>query len=85
MVDAKKLAKMSTIQMGIRVPLLLHEKLQERAQQENVSKTAVVLSALARDLDSLEDAPLSVRIAELERRVASLEAERVVSSQKDKG
>ena len=83
--DAKKLAKMSTIQMGIRVPLLLHEKLQERAQQENVSKTAVVLSALARYLDSLEDAPLSVRIAELERRVASLEAERVVSSQKDKG
>ena len=73
---------MATIQMGIRVPTLLHEKLKERAQREKISKTEVVLSALARYLDSLEDVPISVRIAELEQRVASLEAERVVSSQK---
>ncbi len=72
--DAEQLAKMSTIQMGIRVPSPLYEKLTERAVQVRASKTEVVLTALAQYLDSGKDAPLAVRVSELETKVEELQS-----------
>ncbi len=61
-------------QVGVRVPDLLHEKLAEHAAALNVSKSEVVLSALAQYLDSASDVPMAVRMAMLENRVSELEA-----------
>ena len=64
----------TTHQVGVRVPDLLHEKLAEHAAALNVSKSEVVLSALAQYLDSASDVPMAVRMAMLENRVSELEA-----------
>ncbi|MGB5596601.1 MAG: ribbon-helix-helix protein, CopG family [Crocosphaera sp.] len=42
----------TTHQVGVKVPTLLHEKLKEHAAALKVSKSEVVLSALAEYLDS---------------------------------
>ncbi|MEL4896243.1 CopG family transcriptional regulator [Crocosphaera sp. Alani8] len=63
-----------THQVGVKVPLLLHEKLAEHAATLNVSKSEVVLSALAQYLDSATDVPMAVRMAMLENRVSEIEA-----------
>ena len=61
-------------QVGVRVPDLLHEKLAEHAAAMKVSKSEVVLSALAQYLDSATDVPMAVRMAMLENRVSEIEA-----------
>ncbi len=65
----------TTHQVGVKVPTLLHEKLKEHAAALNVSKSEVVLSALAQYLDSASDVPMAVRMAMLENRVSEIEAE----------
>lgn len=64
---------MSTVQMGLRVPSHLYEKLAESADKANTSKTVVVLAALAQYLNSREDVPLTVRVSELEAKVERLQ------------
>lgn len=64
---------MSTIQVGIRIPSHLFQKLQERAVQVNASKTEVILSALADYLESTEDIPLTMRLLRLETQVGELQ------------
>ncbi|WP_013324629.1 hypothetical protein [Gloeothece verrucosa] len=63
----------NSIQMALRVPPSLFEKLKLHAQNVNVTKTEVVLSALAQYLNSTEDVPTSVKVAQLEKRVGELE------------
>ncbi|MEL4896109.1 CopG family transcriptional regulator [Crocosphaera sp. Alani8] len=64
----------TTHQVGVKVPTLLHEKLKEHAATLNVSKSEVVLSALAQYLDSASDVPMAVRMSLLEERMAAVEA-----------
>lgn len=64
---------MSTIQMGIRVPSHLYEKLLEKANETNSSKTVLVLTALAHYLNSTEDVPLAMRVSELETKMDQLQ------------
>ena len=64
----------TTHQVGVKVPLLLHEKLKEHAAALNVSKSEVVLSALAQYLDSASDVPMAVRMAAVEKRLTEVEA-----------
>ncbi len=64
----------TTHQVGVKVPLLLHEKLKEQAAALNVSKSEVVLSALAQYLDSASDVPMAVRMATVEKRLTEVEA-----------
>ena len=61
-------------QVGVRVPDLLHEKLAEHAAAMKVSKSEVVLSALAQYLDSASDVPMAVRMAAVEKRLTEVEA-----------
>lgn len=72
---------MSTVQMGIRVPSHLYEKLVASADQAKTSKTVVVLTALAQHLNSKEDVPLEVRVLELEAKVEHLQ--RFITQQTD--
>ncbi len=64
----------TTIQVGVKVPALIHDKLKEQATALSVSKSEVVLSALAQYQDSASDVPLAVRMAALEKRMAEVEA-----------
>lgn len=64
---------MSSIQVGLRVPPTLYKKLECHAEQIDASKTEIILTAIAQYLNSAEDAPLSVRVTELEKRVVRLE------------
>ena len=63
----------TTHQVGVRVPDRLHEKLAEHAAALKVSKSEVVLSALAQYLDSASDVPMAVRMAEVEKKVEHLQ------------
>ena len=61
-------------QIAVRMPPSLMEKLNSYVEKIGTSKTEVVVSAIALYLDCSEDVPLSQRVAEIERRVAELEA-----------
>ncbi len=74
---------MSSIQVGVRVPPHLHERLASHAESANTSKSEVIVSALAHYLGCTEDVPLSQRVAEIERRLGLLEAEVKGKSQVD--
>ncbi len=63
----------TTHQVGVKVPTLLHEKLKEHAAALKVSKSEVVLSALAEYLDSASDVPMAVRMAAVEKKVEHLQ------------
>lgn len=65
---------MPTVHVGIRVPFSLYEKLKTHAAQVSISKSEIILSALALYLDSTENVPLSVRMAELEKKVGEIES-----------
>lgn len=60
-------------QIAVRMPPSLMEKLNSYVEKIGTSKTEVVVSAIAKYLDCSEDVPLSQRMAELERRMATLE------------
>ena len=60
-------------QIAVRMPPSLMAKLNSYVEKIDTSKTEVVVSAIAKYLDCSEDMPLSQRMAELERRMATLE------------
>ncbi|ELR98087.1 hypothetical protein [Gloeocapsa sp. PCC 73106] len=64
---------MSSVSVGIRIPSNLYEKLINHAHKVDTSKSEIVISALAKYLDATEDVPLSVKVANLEKRVIALE------------
>lgn len=68
------LLAMGKPQIAIRIPSPLLEELNSYVERVGTSKTDVVVSAIARYLDCTENVPLSQRLAEVERRLAALEA-----------
>ena len=64
---------MSSVSVGVRIPSNLYEKLMAHANKVHVSKSEVVISALAHYLKSTEDIPLSERVANLEAKVEELQ------------
>ena len=64
---------MSSVSVGVRIPSNLYEKLMAHANKVHVSKSEVVISALAHYLKSAEDIPLSERVADLEAKVEELQ------------
>lgn len=61
-------------QIAVRVPPSLFSKLKRYVQQTGLSQTDVIVSALAKHLDSVEGVPMIQRILELEKRVDALES-----------
>ncbi|MGK7871765.1 MAG: DNA-binding domain-containing protein [Xenococcaceae cyanobacterium] len=66
---------MSRSQLAVRIPQFLNEKLNSYVARTGASKTEVVVGALAHYLECTSDLPLSQRMAELEAKVATLEAQ----------
>ena len=64
---------MFSVSVGVRIPSNLYEKLINHAHKINTSKSEVIISALANYLDITEDIPLSVKVANLEKRIVLLE------------
>ncbi len=65
---------MSKPQIAIRMPPDLLAELNNYVEKVGTSKTDVVVSAIAQYLGCAENVPLSQRMAEVEKRVAQLEA-----------
>ena len=63
-------------QITIRLEPSLLSELNQYVESTGSSKTEVVVSAIAQYLDCAEEVPLSQRMAELEKKVAKLEAEK---------
>ncbi len=66
---------MTKPQITIRLSPSLLNSLNQYVEETGTSKTDVVVSAIAQYLGCAESMPLSQRMAEVERRVAELEAE----------
>jgi hypothetical protein len=66
---------MARSQIAVRIPPPLLAELNQYVKQTGTSKTDVVVSAIAQDLGCADTVPLSQRMAEIERRVAAIEAE----------
>ncbi|MGK7953041.1 MAG: DNA-binding domain-containing protein [Xenococcaceae cyanobacterium] len=67
---------MSRVLIAVRIPASLQEKLKSYLDLTGATKTEVVVNALAEYLGCAEAIPLGERMAEFERRLAALEAER---------
>lgn len=65
---------MARPQIVIRIPPKIFEQLNTYIEQNGVSKTDVVLGALANYLGCAENLPLSQRVAQLEARMVQMEA-----------
>ena len=65
---------MNTVQLGIRIPANLNDHLTAFMEQTGISKTEVVVSALASYLGCTEEISLTDRMASLEAKMAQLEA-----------
>ncbi len=65
---------MARPQIVIRIPPKIFEQLNTYIEQTGVSKTDVVLGALANYLGCAENLPLSQRVAQLEARMVQMEA-----------
>jgi hypothetical protein len=65
---------MTKPQISIRISSPLLTELNQYVKQTGTSKTDVVVSAIAQYLGNAEAAPMSQRVAELERKFAELEA-----------
>lgn len=65
---------MSSVSVGVRIPSNLYEKLQAHTSKVDVSKSEVIITALAQYLGSTEEIPLSQRVTEIESKLAVLEA-----------
>jgi hypothetical protein len=64
---------MNTVQLGIRISSSLNQRLTTFMEQTGMSKTEVVVSALASYLGCTEEVPLIERVASLEAKVTVLE------------
>ncbi|MEH1904029.1 MAG: DNA-binding domain-containing protein [Nostoc sp.] len=60
---------MSNVSVGVQIPSSLYEKLLAHTSKVNVSKSEVVISALANYLGTTENVPLSQKVADLEVKV----------------
>ncbi len=69
---------MAKSQIAVRVPPSLLAELNQYVEKTGTSKTDVVVSAIAQYLGCAESVPLSQRMAEIERRMAKLEAKEKV-------
>ncbi|MDZ8068542.1 MAG: hypothetical protein RMY64_23410 [Nostoc sp. DedQUE08] len=67
---------MTSPQFSIRIPLDVEQRLMGYVKQNGMTKTKVMIDALAHYLGCAEDVPLTHRVTELEKRVSALEAER---------
>jgi hypothetical protein len=65
---------MSSVSVGVRIPSNLYDKLLAHTSKVHISKSDVVISALAYYLGSTENLPLSQRVADLEAQVEELRA-----------
>ncbi len=64
---------MPSVQVGLRLPPNLHEKMMDYAGQIGASKSEVIMSALVHYLEFAPDTPLTQRIDQLEQRMAEIE------------
>ena len=64
---------MSKAQMSIRMPYSMMTQLNDYAQYTGISKTEIVVRAIAQYLSCAENVPLSQRMAEVEKRLTVLE------------
>ena len=64
---------MNLIQIGVRSPSSLNDHLLDYMAQTGMSKTEVVISALASYMGCASEIPLKERMAHLEAKVAALE------------
>ena len=71
---------MSKSQLGLRIPTSLFNELDRYVEKTGTSKTEVVCSAIAEYLGCADSVPLSQRVADLERKMALLEAKDKVDS-----
>ena len=58
---------MSSVSVGVRIPSNLYQKLINHAHKIHTSKSEVIISALASYLNSVEEIPLSIKVADLEK------------------
>lgn len=65
---------MASSQFSIRIPPGLDEKVKEYAVVNHTTKSRVMIDALAYYLGNIEDIPLSRKVMELDKRLASIEA-----------
>ncbi len=63
-------------QITVRLSPSLLGSLSQHIESTGTSKTEVVVSAIAQYINCTEEVPLSRKVAELERRMAELEAEK---------
>ncbi|WP_413160316.1 hypothetical protein ACL6C3_17745 [Capilliphycus salinus ALCB114379] len=66
---------MASTTIGFRIPDHLHRRLEEYRRKARLSKSEVIVSAIAQYLGAVEDVPFSQRVIDLEERVMTLEAE----------
>ena len=64
---------MNTVQLGIRIPFSLNQRLTAFMEQTGMSKTEAVTNALASYLGCTEEVPLNERVASLEAKLTVLE------------
>ncbi|MDJ0719258.1 MAG: hypothetical protein QNJ54_34375 [Prochloraceae cyanobacterium] len=64
---------MSTISVGVRLPAHLHDMLVAYAAKAQTSKSEVIVTALVNYFNNPEDVPLSIKVADLEKRIVALE------------
>lgn len=65
---------MSNISIGIRIPTNLHKRLEVYISETHLTKTEVILNALAQYLDASEEMTLSQRVAALEAQMLELKS-----------
>ncbi len=66
---------MSKIQLAVRIPEKLQERLDNYIGQTGATKTEVVINALAEYLDCADTIPLTERLAEFEKRLSLIEVQ----------
>lgn len=71
---------MSKVQLAVRIPEKLQEKLDNYIGQTGATKTEVVVNALGEYLKCPENLALTQRIAEVERRISLLEAKEKIEA-----
>jgi predicted DNA-binding protein len=65
---------MNTVQLGIRIPSSINERLTEFMEQTSMSKTEVVINALASYMGCTDEISITDRMASIEAKMALLEA-----------
>ncbi len=74
MVAIFRVSLMNTVQLGVRIPSNLNERLTSFISETGMSKTELVINALASYLGCAEEITLTERMASIEAKVAMLEA-----------